>query len=105
MILVPIPMCVLVCVCRGEVGGRGVKQFSVTPPECPTIQLHSDTTYLEIASDSTDNRLTYTKLPTPSHHPLPTSGAHCKPSLSPVLLTNWLYAGGPYGVSFLTPSC
>lgn len=75
------------------------KQFSMTPVECPTNQLNSDTTYVEIASDFTDYRLTYTKLPTPSHHPLSTSDAKCKPSLSPVLLTNCLYIGGPNGVS------
>lgn len=58
---------------------------SATPSGCPTIQLHSGTISLELASDPT--RLT----------PLPvTSGATPKCRSSPVLLTDRLETGGSH---------
>ena len=64
--------------------GRGVSHTnknSQTAAGCPTIQLNSDTIYLEIASESTDWRLSPTRLPS-------TSDANHEPELSLVLLTS-----------------
>lgn len=56
---------------------------SPTPAGCPIVQLNSDTISPEIVSDSTDWRLSPTKLSSASDD-------SCKSRLLPVLLTHWL---------------
>ena len=61
------------------------------------VQLHSDTTYPEIALDPTGkgaqfHRTVLCSCPSPP----PSSDANHKPSLSPVLLTNGLQIGGSH---------
>ena len=70
--------CVHVCVCVPE-----PLRNSPTPARCPTIQLNSDATCPEMASDSLGQGLSPTRLPSASN-------ANGKPRLSPVLLTNQL---------------
>ena len=55
------------------------KQFS-GPAGCPIFQPHSDTVYLEIASEFTKAQC---------HKTAPTSGAKHKSKLLPMFLTNW----------------
>lgn len=77
------------------------KQFT-TPAGCPTIELDSDTTYLEMASDPTGEGLCPTRL-LPAPHQTPTDhtlDANHKSSLSPGLLTNWLQTGGSHDPLF-----
>ena len=71
-------MCACVCVCVPE-----SLRNSPTPARCPTIQLNSDATCPEMASDSLGQGLSPTRLPSASN-------ANSKSRLSPVLLTHQL---------------
>lgn len=64
-----------------------IKQFSNSPDTswCTTMESHSDTIYLELASDPTSQRA-------PFHKTVPSSDANCK-TRSPALLTNWPSTG------------
>ena len=60
-----------------------LRSNSSTPGEYPTIQLKSDSIYLETATDATGSGLSPTRLP-------PSSDANHKSRLLPMLLTDWL---------------